>query len=208
MSTNLHTEFLPAPEPGSRRLMIVLHGLGDSMEGYRWWPEAMQLPWLNYLLVNAPDPYYSGFSWYDLENPAPGVERSRGLLFHLLEQLAVKNFPADQIVLSGFSQGCLMSIEIGARHRHRLAGIVGISGYVLDPEQLVKQLAPEAVLQRFLITHGTQDPLIPIGEVRPDIEILKRAGLQIEWREFVKAHTIAGEDEMSVIRDFVKSRFA
>ena len=187
--------------------MIVLHGLGDSMEGYRWWPEAMQLPWLNYLLVNAPDPYYSGFSWYDLENPAPGVERSRGLLFHLLEQLAVKNFPADQIVLSGFSQGCLMSIEIGARHRHRLAGIVGISGYVLDPEQLVKQLAPEAVLQRFLITHGTQDPLIPIGEVRPDIEILKRAGLQIEWREFVKAHTIAGEDEMSVIRDFVKSRF-
>jgi len=208
MSTNLRTEFLPAPEPGSRRLMIVLHGLGDSMEGYRWWPEAMQLPWLNYLLVNAPDPYYSGFSWYDLENPAPGVERSRGLLFHLLEQLAVKNFPADQIVLSGFSQGCLMSIEIGARHRHRLAGIVGISGYVLDPEQLVKQLAPEAVLQRFLITHGTQDPLIPIGEVRPDIEILKRAGLQIEWREFVKAHTIAGEDEMSVIRDFVKSRFA
>ena len=36
--------------------MIVLHGLGDSMEGYRWLPEALQLPWLNYLLVNAPDP--------------------------------------------------------------------------------------------------------------------------------------------------------
>ena len=33
----------------------MLHGLGDSIEGYRWMPEALDLPWLNYLLVNAPD---------------------------------------------------------------------------------------------------------------------------------------------------------
>ena len=68
----LDTEFIAATEKSSRRLMIVLHGLGDSMEGYRWWPEAMQLPWLNYLLVNAPDPYYGGFAWYDLQDPGAG----------------------------------------------------------------------------------------------------------------------------------------
>ena len=44
-----------APDRNSRRLMILLHGLGDSMDGWRWFPEAMKLPWLNYLLVNAPD---------------------------------------------------------------------------------------------------------------------------------------------------------
>jgi phospholipase/carboxylesterase len=204
----LHTEFLPSPEKSSRRLMMVLHGLGDSIEGYRWWPEAMNLPWMNYLLVNAPDPYYGGFAWYDIENPAHGVERSRKLLFQLLDQMASKDFPAEQIVFSGFSQGCLMSIEIGVRYPHRLAGIVGISGYVHEPEQLVKQLAPEAKSQRFLITHGTQDPLIPIAQVRPQMEILRKAGLQIDWREFVKAHTIAGEAEMSVIRDFVRNSYA
>ena len=203
----LNTEFIAAPEAGSRRLMIVLHGLGDSMEGYRWWPEAMRLPWLNYLLVDAPDPYYGGFAWYDLENPADGIERSRRLLLQLLDQLVARDFPPEQIVFSGFSQGCLMSIEIGACYRHHLAGIVGISGYVHEPLQLVRQLAPEALRQRFLLTHGTQDPLIPIGQVRPQIEILRRAGLQIEWREFVKAHTIAGEEEMSVIRDFVRSGY-
>jgi phospholipase/carboxylesterase len=203
----LNTEFIAAPEANSRRLMIVLHGLGDSIEGYRWWPDAMQLSWLNYLLVNAPDPYYGGFAWYDLENPARGIERSRQLLFQLLDQLAARDFPAEQIVFSGFSQGCLMSIEIGARYRQRLAGIVGISGYVHEPEQLAKQLAPEAVRQRFLITHGTQDPLIPIAQVRPQIDVLKKAGLQIDWREFVKAHTIAGEEEMSVIRDFVRNSY-
>ncbi len=202
------TEFIAATEKGSRRLMIVLHGLGDSVEGYRWWPDAMQLPWLNYLLVNAPDPYYGGFAWYNLEDPARGIERSRTLLFQLLDELAGKDFPAEKIVFSGFSQGCLMAMEIGARYGRHLAGIVGISGYVHEPERLVKELAPEATRQRFLVTHGTLDPLIPITKVRPQIEFLRRAGLQIEWHEFVKAHTIAGEAEMSVVRDFVRNSYA
>jgi phospholipase/carboxylesterase len=176
--------------------------------GYRWLPEAMQLPWLNYLLVNAPDAYYGGFSWYDLENAASGIERSRLLLFQLLDELPGKGFPADQIIFSGFSQGGLLSMEIGARYPHHLAGIVVLSGYVHDPERLVKELAPEAVGQRFLVTHGTQDPLIPIAGVRPQIELLRKAGLQIEWHEFEKVHTIAGEAEISVVRDFVQKSYA
>jgi len=203
----LNTEFISATDKDSQRLMIVLHGLGDSLEGYRWWPGAMQLPWLNYLLVNAPDPYYGGFGWYDLDDPAGGIERSRTLLFQLLDELAGKDFPPEKIVFSGFSQGCLLSIEIGARYRRRLAGIVGISGYVYEPDRLVEQLAPEAARQRFLLTHGTQDPLIPIAQVRPQVDILRRAGLRIDWREFVKGHTIAGEEEMSVVRDFVQNTY-
>jgi phospholipase/carboxylesterase len=204
----LDTDFIPAVEKESRRLMVMLHGLGDSMEGYRWAPHAMQLPWLNYLLVNAPDPYYGGFAWYDLEDQGHGIERSRKLLFELLDDLIGKGFPAELITLFGFSQGCLMSIEMGARYKHRFAGIVGVSGYSFEPEKLATQLAPEATRQRFLLTHGTQDTLIPIQRVRPQIEILRRAGLQIEWREFEKGHTIAGEAEMAVIRDFVRHSYA
>lgn len=62
----LAIDLIPAAEPNSRRLMVLLHGLGDSMEGYRWLPAALNLPWLNYLLVNAPDEYYDGFSWFDI----------------------------------------------------------------------------------------------------------------------------------------------
>src|ERR1041385_281011 len=60
--TMLESEFIEARERGSRRLLIALHGLGDSIEGYRWLPNALSLPWLNYLLVNAPDEYYGGYS--------------------------------------------------------------------------------------------------------------------------------------------------
>jgi phospholipase/carboxylesterase len=204
----LQTEFIPATEDAGRRLMIVLHGLGDSVAGFRWLPEAMQLPWLNYLLVNAPDPYFGGFSWYNIDNdPGHGIDRSRQVLFQLLDELAAKIFAPENTIFSGFSQGCLMSIEIGARYPHRLAGIVGISGYVHEPEKLVQRLSPSALEQRFLLTHGTQDTLIPIARARPQIKILQNAGLRIDWREFVKGHTIAGEIELTVVRDFVQKSY-
>src|SRR5580658_8785307 len=203
-SLMLETELIPAEQAVEPRLMIVLHGLGDSMDGYRWLPEAMRLPWLSYLLVNAPDTYYSGFSWYEIDGDSGvGIERSRKLLFALLDQARGNGFPAEKIVVFGFSQGCLMTIEIGARYPHRLAGLVGVSGYVHQPERLVRELSPQARQQRFLITHGTQDPLIPIDRVRPQMEMLRRAGLKIDWREYAKAHTIAGESEVSVMRSFV-----
>jgi phospholipase/carboxylesterase len=204
----LETELIPAQQEIEPRLMIVLHGLGDSMEGYRWLPQALRLPWLSYLLVNAPDPYYTGFSWYDLDgDPGPGIERSRKLLFELLDRVRGEGFPAEKIVVFGFSQGCLMSIEIGARYPHRLAGIVGISGYVHEPERLVRELSPEARQQRFLITHGPYDPLIPIDRVRAQMEMLRQAGLRIDWREFAKAHTIEGELEVSAVRGFVNDSY-
>src|SRR6266550_4629315 len=152
----LHHELIRARDKDSRRLMVMLHGLGDSIEGYRWFPEAMGLPWMNYLLVNAPDEYYGGYSWYDFagEN-LPGIVRSRQLLFDLIEEQERAGFDAANTVLGGFSQGCLMSIDVGLRYAKRLAGIVGISGYVCEPEKLIEELPPIAYQQRLLITHGT-----------------------------------------------------
>src|SRR5689334_9433222 len=110
----LVTDVIPAGEPGSRRLLIALHGLGDSMEGYRWLPDQLRLGWLNYMLVNAPEPYYGGYSWYDFgSDPGPGVKRSRELLFAVLDAQRQAGFPTEQTVLFGFSQGCLMTIEAG-----------------------------------------------------------------------------------------------
>ncbi len=200
----LDTELIPAAESGSRQLMVVLHGLGDSMEGYRWLPEALALPRLNYLLVNAPDDYYGGFSWYDFAgDPGPGIARSYELIRDLLDDCQARGFAAAQTILFGFSQGCLMSIETGLRYPHRLAGLVGVSGYVYEPEKLIQLASPVAREQRFLLTHGTQDPLIPIAPVRQQVALLREAGYSIEWREFAKPHTIAGEAEFAVIREFV-----
>ena len=205
----LHAEFIPAAGKDSRRLLVMLHGLGDSPEGWRWLPGALNLPWLNYLLVNAPDEYYGGWSWFDYPGDiAPGIHRSRKLLFELLDDLRAKNFPADQITLGGFSQGSLMSLETGLRYPHQLAGIVGISGWVFEIENLIRDLTPVARSQRLLVTHGHYDPLLPFAAAREQIQQLQAAGLDVAWHEFPKEHTIHGEEEIAVIREFIRAGYA
>lgn len=201
-------ELIPAAEADSKWLMVVLHGLGDSMEGYGWLPEAMDLPWLNFLLVNAPDEYHGGYSWYDfMEDPAPGVKRSREALFELLDVQREAGFSAGQIFQFGFSQGCLMTMEVAMRYPHKLAGCIGVSGYVHEPEAALEELSPAAKDQEILFTLGTFDPIIPPGKVRGQLNLLQAdGGLQIEVKEFAKDHTIAGEDELSLIRDFITAR--
>lgn len=201
----LTTELIPAAEKRSRHVMVVLHGLGDSMEGYRWLPDLMGLPWLNYLLVNAPDSYYAGYSWYDFAgDPAPGVCRSREMIFALLKEQQRRGFRSEETFIFGFSQGCLMTIDVGLRYPARFAGLIGISGYIFEPEALVRELSPFATQQRILLTHGTQDGLIPLMPVKTQVALLRSAGIQIEWHEFAKGHTIAGEEELAVIREFIQ----
>ena len=203
----LETNLIHAAERGSKRLMIVLHGLGDSMAGYSWVPQAMQFPWLNYLLVNAPDPYFGGYSWYDYAGEAKtGVQRSIKLLSGLLDQQRQLGFPTEQTILSGFSQGCLMTLETGLRYPHRFAALIGLSGYVLDPQAVLREMSPLAKEQRVLVTHGRQDPLIPFADVKKQMEQLKSGGVPLEWHEFNKAHTII-EEEIVLMRAFILKAF-
>jgi phospholipase/carboxylesterase len=202
----LTTELIPAREAGSKRLLIALHGLGDSMEGYRNVPEMLRIPSLNCLLVNAPDPYYGGYSWYNFAgDPAPGILRSRALLTKLLDSLR-PNFPSEQTVVLGFSQGCLMTLETCLRYPHKLGALVGISGYLHEEKALARELSPVAREQKIIWTHGTRDPLIPLASVRGQVETLKAAGLNIAWHEFPKEHTIVPQ-EVAIIRNFVLTSF-
>src|SRR5687767_10542212 len=82
-------EFWPALDDQSRKLMIVLHGRGDSGAGFHWLPEQLGRDDLAYLFLQAPDPYGPGYSWYGLPpNQGPGVERTRAGMFALLESLS------------------------------------------------------------------------------------------------------------------------
>lgn len=202
----LRRDLIKSQTGGSKDLLIALHGLGDSMEGYRFLPDVLRLPGLNVLLANAPDEYYGGFSWYDFAaNPGPGVERSYKLLEALLEACAREGYLPNRTILFGFSQGCLMSIETGLRYPKLLAGIIGVSGYVHEPERLRRLASPVAQEQKFLLTHGTRDPLIPLQPLREQIDQLRRAGIQIEFREFQKEHTII-EPEIEIFRNFICER--
>ncbi|MSU34117.1 MAG: serine esterase [Pedosphaera sp.] len=202
----LHSVLVPSADTASRRLIVVLHGLGDSLRGWEWLPDELRLPWLNTLLVNAPDDYHGGFSWYDLYgDPGVGIRRSRALIHDLLDNTRASGFPSDQTVLLGFSQGCVMTLDAGLRYGESLAGLVGISGYVFDQEALVKELKPHARAVPILVTHGTRDPLLDIAPSREQIGFLQQAGLNVTWREYPKEHTVDFSRELPDLRQFLNA---
>ena len=96
-----------------------------------------------------------------------------------------------------------MTLETGLRYPHRFAGLVGISGFLPEYLQLIGELSPVAREQRILVTHGTQDPLLPLATVKPQMRALQAAGLALTWQEYPKAHTIHGDQELDLIRRFI-----
>lgn len=190
----------------SQRLVIVLHGRGDSAEGFLWLQEELGIDELNFLLLNAPDQYYTGYSWYDLPpNQHPGIQRSGELLTRTLEQVEREGYSPDQTFLFGFSQGCLMTLEFGSRYSRALAGYIGISGYCYDPDGILREMNPAVNSGNWLITHGTRDDILPLEVTRAQIRRLREGGFRIDYREYPKTHTIDPEREIAEIREWLRT---
>ncbi len=208
------------PGEGPGPLLIVLHGLGDSSAGWEWLPGELQLPWLEYLLLDAPDAYFDGHSWFGISLPMDGrftgelpaidataVERSRRMIEDVLAREKAAGRGARDIAILGFSQGCLMTLETGLRHAEPLAGLVGISGWVHRPDALRSGAPGHARGVPVLMTHGTLDPLLGIEHVRPHATALRDAGFDLLWQEFEKEHTVAGRTEVQYIARFLEQCF-
>lgn len=198
----LQSKFVPAKQADSKKLIIVLHGLGDSLNGYYWLPEELNLPAFNYLMLNAPDPYYDGFAWYDLDSPdqGQGIYRSRQLLFEVLDELKNQNWQTENIILFGFSQGCVMSFDLALSYSGLFAGICGISGY-LYPQKEISEFAKK---QNVLATYGEYDQVVRPEITKASIASLRSLGLQVQEKQFAKGHTIDFADEFPLIQDWLR----
>ena len=182
---------------------MVLHGRGDSSAGFHWMPGTLALPGVSWLLVNAPDPWFGGFSWYGQPpDHGPGVQRSRLLLDRLFDELFGQGFEPERTVLFGFSQGCLLTLEWGGRTERPLAGFIGVSGYCYDPEALLSEASGVARTRPWLVTHGTEDEVLPFGVTAAQVRTLQEGGLPIDFRSYPKTHTI-GPDLEDIRAGFV-----
>lgn len=194
----------PTQPSSEKPLLVILHGRGDSAKGFESFKEELGIPGLNILLLNAPDPYYTGYSWYDLPpHQLPGIIRSRNLLTQIFDELIKNGFKAKKIILLGFSQGCLMTLDFGSRYSSTLAGYIGISGYCYDVNQLLLESRKENLNANWLITHGLLDPVLPIEKTRNQILELKKHHFNIEYFEYEKSHTIDFNEEILEIKKFI-----
>jgi len=204
---NLELEhiFIPAKIP-SKKLMIILHGRGDSSDGFKMLPEFLDLDNMNYLMFDAPFEYFTGHSWYQLPpNQLPGIEYSSKLLSKDLDTLFEIEFNPEESFLFGFSQGSLLSFEFGARYHKKLAGYIGISGYIYDPLKLLQEMNKELLSASWLCTHGTNDTVLPLTNTQEQIEILQKNNWNIEFKVYNKDHSIT-KDELEYIAQWIREQ--
>jgi phospholipase/carboxylesterase len=191
----------------SKKLMIVLHGRGDSLRPFRHFDEELKLPEMNYLLLNAPRKYLSGFSWYG-EPPyqKDGVLKIRSKMFELMNELESLGWKAKDIFLFGFSQGCLISADIALNYPKNLGGVIGISGYFHFFPRWRNSLTAKTKKTPWILTHGFQDDILKYSDTKFGVEKLVDAGLDIEFVSLNKKHDLE-EEEYPIIRRWIKEKF-
>ena len=201
----LNNIFISSKVP-SKKLMIILHGRGDSSQGFTWLPPFLNLDNMNYLLLDAPYDYFGGRSWYDLPpHQLEGIKHSSSTLTEILDTLFEEEFDAEESFLFGFSQGSLLTFEFGARYEKKLAGYIAISGYIYDPELLLKEMNPVLKDANWLCTHGTHDDVLPFSTSQAQVKTLQKGGFNIDFKSYPKVHTIA-EDELHMIKAWIQSK--
>lgn len=194
----LNNIFIPSNIP-SKKIMIILHGRGDSSAGFTWLPPYLNMNDMNYLLLDAPYDYYGGCSWYDLPpHQEEGIVYSREILTEILDELFEERFDASQSFLFGFSQGSLLTFEFGARYHKTLAGYMAISGYIYDAKKILEEMNPDVKNASWLCTHGTLDGVLPFEESKAQVETLQAGGFDVEFKAYAKEHTV-DRDELDMI---------
>ncbi len=194
--------------------IIVLHGLGA--DGNDFVPIAQELDLraigpVRFVFPSAPvrpvtlNGGYRMRAWYDIFPPPsrPGAQRPedepglRGacvLVQGLLDREAARGVPASRTVLMGFSQGCAMTLMAGLRAPQRLAGLVGLSGYLpLADTTAAERSAANRDVPIFL-AHGEHDPMVVLDRGVATRDVLQSLGYDVDWHAYPMEHSVCAEE--------------
>ena len=177
---------IPASRCKPTSLVILLHGYGsngDDLIGLvPYWRQA--LPDTLFVSPNAPQSLpgsVGGYQWWALDSLAPaaraaGVRVSAAALNAFIDaQLAATGLTEDKLALVGFSQGTMMALHVGPRRKTPLAGIVGYSGMLADPDALAAEVKTKPPV---LLVHGDADQVLPVAAIYDAERRLKTLGFE------------------------------
>ena len=186
-------------------LVFVLHGRGADARDLADLAPMMGTGY-RFIFPNAPEPFEPapgfqfGYTWFDGWPAEPGsIKKSRNLLMKFIDEILGRYAtPPRKVILSGFSQGGLMSLDVGFRIREKIAGIVVMSGglYEDDPPSFSPGLP-------VLMVHGTDDDMIPVLAARRARRILESHRVELEYHEFPMGHQVTPES-IAVVADFLR----
>jgi phospholipase/carboxylesterase len=131
-----------------------------------------------------------GVAW-DIEEVPEGLASAREKVSALLGEVLRVLRPATKgdVILGGFSQGAMLSLDVALRTQHELAGLVLMSGTHIAAREWAGHLGQRAGLPVFQ-SHGRHDPLLPFATAEGLRNTLTKGGMVVEWVPFEGGHGI------------------
>jgi len=190
----------------SMPMVIMIHGRGADMNDLADLAPLLDTPTgARFVFPNAPKAFeaYPGmsFGWTWFEGWPPGresVSESRAILMRFLDEITGL-YPTSSLIVSGFSQGAMMSLDVGLRATRDVAAIIAMSGGLYEdklPDLRARSSVP------ILISHGSQDEVVPVNYARRARAVLEEAGFDVTYDEYPMGHQVVME-EVAVVKEFI-----
>ena len=205
------------PEKGIpiKHAVILLHGYGGdgkdiSMLTLNW---KRFLPNAIFLCPNAHEKCEinpAGYQWFDLtkndieyvlEHSKKAEIKLKQFIEEVKNEYSLKN---SQICLSGFSQGCMMSINLGLTSPENYSCIVGFSGKVINQEDIIKRKTSST---KMLLIHGDKDEVVSPTFLLEAKDFLIRNNIKIETKIIKNCDHHIPVEASSIALNYIKNNF-
>ena len=211
------TTTIDAPEKdiSIKNAVILLHGYGGdgkdiSMLSLNW---KRFLPNTIFLCPNGHEKCEinpTGYQWFDLTKDDPKYileesKRAEIKLKQFIEEVKNEyNLKNSQICLTGFSQGCMMSINLGLISSENYNCIVGFSGKIINSEDLTKRKTSST---KMLLIHGDKDAVVSPTFLLEAKDFLIRNDVEVETKMIKNCEHHISVEASSAALKYIKSNF-
>ena len=178
------------PENGLeiKNAVILFHGYGGdgkdiSMLSLNW---KRHMPNTVFICPNGHETCVvnpAGYQWVDLSKEDPNYILNQSIkaenkIKQFIEEIKKEfNLIHNQICLSGFSQGCMMSLNVGLTSEEKFLCIVGFSGKIIDQNNLKERINNSTDT---LLIHGDVDQVVPSIHLLEAKDFLIRNSVEVE----------------------------
>lgn len=199
-----------APLEGAGKVVILMHGRGAS---------AQDIVRLGAGLIESgnPDdvaflaPQATNHTWYPVsgylpqDQLAPWLESALTVIDELIDTATGAGVPAEKIVIGGFSQGAMLSLEYASRGRRTFGGVIAFSGSLIGPADQPHAPLVDASHLTMFVGCGTNDSWIPNGAAETSARLFQEAGANVDLRIYEGMEHMINEDEIQGAKALVSN---
>jgi phospholipase/carboxylesterase len=195
--------------PKPSHAVIWLHGLGANGNDFVPIIEELSLPPLGIRFVfphapMRPVTINGGFvmrAWYDIayqdvvvKEDEQGLRQSQKMIEELIAKEESRGVPMSRIVVAGFSQGGVISLQTGLRQPKRLAGVMSLSAYLPLTSTIGKERNAANNDVPIFLGHGIADNIVPLPLGIASRDRLLKLGYDVDWHQYPMPHSVCAEE--------------